>query len=103
MAPEDRKTCDEARGGEAKLTDAGRKVYGGDGITPDYCVEPETPSKFVAYLIAAAAFVGFARGFAAAETHGNARRHRGRGHALRGQRGQGHAWSAATSRWTTGR
>ena len=26
-------------GGEAKLTDAGRKVYGGDGITPDFCVE----------------------------------------------------------------
>jgi carboxyl-terminal processing protease len=42
-APRDRKACDEGSG-EAKLTDAGRKVYGGDGITPDYCVEPETPS-----------------------------------------------------------
>ena len=28
VAPKDRKTCDEARGGEAKLTDAGRKVFG---------------------------------------------------------------------------
>src|SRR5687767_3625876 len=50
VAPRDRKACDEGRG-EAKLTDAGRKVYGGDGITPDYCVEPEQPSKFVSHLI----------------------------------------------------
>ena len=71
MAPKDRKTCDEARGGEAKLTDAGRKVFGGDGITPDFCVEQEAPSKFVAYLIAKAAFGGFARGFSAAETVGS--------------------------------
>jgi carboxyl-terminal processing protease len=72
VAPKDRKTCDEARGGEAKLTDAGRKVFGGDGITPDFCVEQETPNKFVAYLISKAAFGGFARGFSAAETIGNA-------------------------------
>jgi carboxyl-terminal processing protease len=72
VAPKDRKTCDEARSGEAKLTDAGRKVFGGDGITPDFCVEQETPSKFLAYLIAKQAFSGFARGFSAAETIGGA-------------------------------
>ena len=43
-APKDRKPCDQG-GGEAKLTDSGRKVFGGDGITPDYCVEPETPDQ----------------------------------------------------------
>jgi carboxyl-terminal processing protease len=72
VAPKDRKTCDEARSGEAKLTDAGRKVFGGDGITPDFCVEQETPNKFVAYLIAKSAFGGFARSFSAAETTGSA-------------------------------
>jgi carboxyl-terminal processing protease len=70
VAPKDRKSCDEARNQEAKLTDAGRKVYGGDGITPDFCVETETPNKFVAYLISKQAFSGFARGFSAAETVG---------------------------------
>jgi carboxyl-terminal processing protease len=65
-APHDRKPCDQGSA-EMKLTDSGRKVYGGDGITPDYCVEPETPSKFVAYLIARQAFTGFARGYEAAE------------------------------------
>jgi carboxyl-terminal processing protease len=70
-APRDRKPCDQGSG-EMKLTDAGRKVYGGDGITPDYCVEPEAPSKFVSYLIARQAFVGFARGFEAAGDQGQA-------------------------------
>jgi carboxyl-terminal processing protease len=60
--PRDRKACDEG-GGEAKLTDGGRKVYGSDGITPDYCVEPEQPSKFVSHLVARGAFVGFSRFF----------------------------------------
>ena len=45
--------------GEPKLTAAGRKVYGGGGIAPDYCVEPETPSKFVAYLDSRRAFFDF--------------------------------------------
>jgi len=71
VAPRDRKACDEAVG-EAKLTDAGRKVYGGDGITPDYCVEPETPSKFLSSLIGRQAFVGFSRTYAASETAGQA-------------------------------
>jgi carboxyl-terminal processing protease len=75
-APRDRKACDQG-GGEAKLTDSGRKVYGGDGITPDYCVEPEKPNKFVSYLIARQAFSGFGRRF-------------------EGERGQGQAEIAGT-------
>jgi carboxyl-terminal processing protease len=70
-APHDRKACDQGSG-EMKLTDAGRRVYGGDGITPDYCVEPETPSKFVSYLIGRQAFTGFARNFDAADGQGKA-------------------------------
>ncbi len=70
-APKDRKACDQGVG-EAKLTDSGRKVYGGDGITPDYCIEAETPPKFVGYLIARQAFAGFARRFEAAEGQGQA-------------------------------
>jgi carboxyl-terminal processing protease len=70
-SPRDRKPCDQGTG-EAKLTDAGRKVYGGDGITPDYCVEPETPSKFVAGLITRQAFLNFSRGYEAAEGTGGA-------------------------------
>jgi carboxyl-terminal processing protease len=49
-----------------KLTDSGRRVFGGDGITPDYCVEPETASKFVSHLVARQALTSFARGFEAA-------------------------------------
>ncbi len=71
VAPRDRKACDEGRG-EAKLTDAGRKVYGGDGITPDICVEPEATPKFLSNLIARQAIIGFARGFATAEATGGA-------------------------------
>jgi carboxyl-terminal processing protease len=69
VAPKERRGCGEA-GTDAKLTDAGRKVYGGDGITPDYCVEPETPTKFVSYLISRQAIIGFSRGFAATGTTG---------------------------------
>jgi len=65
--PRDRKPCEQGSG-EPKLTDAGRKVYGGDGITPDYCVETPQPSKFVAHLIARQAFLGFSSRFGAAET-----------------------------------
>jgi len=70
-SPRDRKACDEGSG-EVKLTDAGRRVYGGDGITPDYCVEPEKPARFVSHLIARQAFVGFARGFDASAGQGDA-------------------------------
>jgi carboxyl-terminal processing protease len=65
-APRDREACDVGEG-ETKLTDAGRTVYGGDGIAPDYCVEPEKPSKFVSYLIGRQAFAGFGRGFSSAD------------------------------------
>lgn len=62
--PRDRKACDQGAG-EAKLTDAGRKVYGGDGITPDYCVEPEQATKLVSHLVGRGAFVSFSRFFEA--------------------------------------
>ncbi|MGE5124735.1 MAG: S41 family peptidase, partial [Betaproteobacteria bacterium] len=65
-SPRDRKACDVGSS-DPKLTDAGRKVFGGDGITPDYCVEPPTPSKFVSYLIGRQAFTGFARGYDSAD------------------------------------
>jgi carboxyl-terminal processing protease len=70
-SPRDRKAC-EVGNSDPKLTDAGRKVFGGDGITPDYCVEQETPNKFVSYLIARQAFGGFARGYDAADGHDRA-------------------------------
>jgi carboxyl-terminal processing protease len=69
FAPRDRKPCEQGVG-EPKLTDAGRRVYGGDGITPDYCVEAPEASKFVSHLIARQAFVGFSGGFSAAEATG---------------------------------
>ncbi len=72
VAPRDRKPCEERPSEDTKFTDAGRKVYGGDGITPDYCVSPEPPAKFVAYLLGRRAFFEFARGFAAAENTGGA-------------------------------
>jgi carboxyl-terminal processing protease len=67
----ERRTCDE-EGQDAKLTDAGRKVYGGDGITPDFCVTPEAPNKFMTYLLARQAFIGFSRFYAAPEGTGRA-------------------------------
>ena len=70
-SPRNRKPCDEGTG-ETRLTDAGRTVYGGDGITPDYCVEPQKPSRFVSYLIGRQAFVGFGRGFAPIGAQGEA-------------------------------
>ena len=67
VSPIDRAACEQGTG-EPKLTDVGRKVYGGDGITPDYCAEAPKPNKFVARLIARQAFLNFSRGFASAET-----------------------------------
>jgi carboxyl-terminal processing protease len=67
----ERRACDE-EGQDAKLTDAGRKVYGGDGITPDFCVSPEAPNKFMTYLLARQAFIGFSRFYAAPEGTGRA-------------------------------
>jgi carboxyl-terminal processing protease len=62
VAPKDRQACNQA-GGEERHTDAGRPVYGGDGIAPDYCVEQETPAKFVSYLIGRQAIIEFSRRF----------------------------------------
>jgi carboxyl-terminal processing protease len=71
VSPQDREPCEQGVG-DAKLTDVGRKVYGGDGITPDYCVPPDTPSKFVAHLLARQVFLGFSRQYAAEGTTGTA-------------------------------
>ncbi len=71
VAPKERRAC-EYEGEDAKLTDAGRKVYGGDGITPDYCVGPPMPGKFMAHLLGRQAFIGFSRSFAAAGATGRA-------------------------------
>ncbi|MCL4819967.1 MAG: S41 family peptidase [Vicinamibacteria bacterium] len=72
VSPREREACRES-GEDARLTDAGRKVYGGDGITPDYCVERETLPKPVAALVGRQAFVGFARTFEPAESAGQAK------------------------------
>lgn len=45
---------------EAFLTDLGRKVYGGGGITPDVMVEPEEMSTFLQHLLARNTFFDFA-------------------------------------------
>jgi len=58
--------------GEPKLTDAGRKVYGGDGIAPDACVEPDPPSRFVSSLLSRQVFLSFSHGYASEETAGEA-------------------------------
>lgn len=71
VAPRNRHSCLEEVG-EAKLTDAGRSVYGGDGITPDYCVSPGILPKFVASLIGRRAFLGFSAGYVAASSTGEA-------------------------------
>jgi carboxyl-terminal processing protease len=69
VSPRDRKPCD-VNPRDAKLTDAGRKVYGGDGITPDYCVEPEQPAKFVSGLVSKGAFLDFSYEFSSADSTG---------------------------------
>lgn len=66
VAPRDRKLCDQTAG-DAKLTDAGRKVFGGDGIAPDYCVEPEPTPKLLSRLVTRQAFLGFSHRFESAE------------------------------------
>lgn len=78
VAPRERRPC-QGEQGDAKLTDAGRKVYGGDGIAPDYCVESETPSKFVSYLISRQALINFAREYAAEGTTGSSQQIAGAG------------------------
>jgi carboxyl-terminal processing protease len=72
VVPQDRHGCDTHNGGETELTAAGRTVYGGDGIRPDYCVPRATPSRLVASLITRQAVMGFARTFEARRTQGEA-------------------------------
>jgi carboxyl-terminal processing protease len=45
---------------EAFLTDLGRKVYGGGGITPDVMAEPPEVDRFIQRLLARNAFFDFA-------------------------------------------
>jgi len=66
QAPKERRAC-EAEGADPRLTDAGRRVFGGDGIAPDTCVEPMKPGPVVARLQSRQAFVNFARRFESAE------------------------------------
>lgn len=49
---------------EAFLTDLGRKVYGGGGITPDVMVEPEEMPTFLQHLLARNTFFDFAVSYA---------------------------------------
>lgn len=66
QAPKERSAC-EAEGADPRLTDAGRRVFGGDGIAPDTCIEPPKPGPLVARLQSRQAFVTFARRFESAE------------------------------------
>jgi carboxyl-terminal processing protease len=66
QAPKERSGCD-VEGADPRLTDAGRRVFGGDGIAPDTCVEPAKPGTVVAALQSKQAFVNFARHFESAE------------------------------------
>jgi carboxyl-terminal processing protease len=50
----------ETPSAEAFLTDLGRKVYGGGGITPDVALEPEELSSSIAHLLTRNAFFDFA-------------------------------------------
>ncbi|MBP6705018.1 MAG: S41 family peptidase [Vicinamibacteria bacterium] len=66
QAPKERSAC-EAEGSDPRLTDAGRRVFGGDGIAPDTCIEPVKAGSVVASLQSRQAFVNFARRFESAE------------------------------------
>lgn len=66
QAPRERSGCD-AEGADPRLTDAGRRVFGGDGIAPDTCIEPPKTGVVVASLQSKQAFVNFARHFDSAE------------------------------------
>ena len=66
QAPKERSGCD-AEGTDPRLTDAGRRVFGGDGIAPDTCIEPVKTGTVVAAFQSRQAFVNFARRFESAE------------------------------------
>jgi carboxyl-terminal processing protease len=50
---------------EVRLTDSGRTVYGGGGITPDYTIDPPKANKFQDLLDAHNIFFNFTRHFLA--------------------------------------
>ncbi len=50
---------------EVRLTDGGRKVYGGGGITPDVKVPPQKLNKTESTLVQNGAFFGFAQSYLA--------------------------------------
>ncbi len=64
--PEDR-GCGES-GGEEKLTDAGRRVYGGNGIAPDVCISPPDVARIVARLVSSRALFDFSQRYANRES-----------------------------------
>ena len=66
QAPKERHGCD-VEGADPRLTDAGRRVFGGDGIAPDTCIEAAKTGTVVAALQSKQAFVNFARHFESAE------------------------------------
>lgn len=66
QAPKERVGCD-VDGVDPRLTDAGRRVFGGDGVAPDTCIEPGKTGAVVASLQSKQAFVNFARHFESAE------------------------------------
>lgn len=67
---QDHKQVDNANR-EVKLTDSGRTVYGGGGITPDETINPPAPNHFQDVLIEHAAFTGFTRHYLASRTVGH--------------------------------
>ncbi len=66
QAPKERVGCD-VEGADPRLTDAGRRVFGGDGVAPDICSEPAKTGSVVADLQGRQAFVNFARHFESAD------------------------------------
>jgi carboxyl-terminal processing protease len=60
----DRSENDSASNKEVKLTDSGRTVYGGGGITPDVKVDPPKSNQFQDTLLQHYAFFNFAKHYA---------------------------------------
>ena len=60
----DRSENDNNANKEVKLTDSGRTVYGGGGITPDVKIEPVKGNKFQDTLLQHYAFFNFAKHYA---------------------------------------
>jgi carboxyl-terminal processing protease len=61
----DRDGIDETANKEVKLTDSGRTVYGGGGITPDVKIDPVKSTPFQDTLLQHYAFFNFAKHYSA--------------------------------------